>query len=258
MNSATIAVFAVLLSGGAAQDQQVSCAPTDYTPDSIDLRTAPSPSATSFQSIPSSQITSLIRLDAAATPKQDWLKVGPGGADGGWVSARDVVCRVPSPTAEQIIAKEAGELIQLLKSEDMTGLAQSVHPVKGLRFSPYAKIDPESDVVLSAEQLVKAPHDPEKRKWGGDAGSGKPLRMTFAAYYKKFVYDRNFAAAEHIMYNHPDEGTNRAWEHYPNAIVADYSLPQPGTSRGEHLRLVFEEHKGRWYLSGIIHDGWTI
>jgi len=256
MRSIAIVVLAFISSGPAPHNRS-SCSATDYAPQSIKVRSAPATEANSLQLIPKEETSSLIRLDVFSSPGGDWLKVRDGQNEG-WVSARDVVCRVSSQEAQTIIAKQAAEVLQALKTANMVELAQSVHPVKGLRFSPYAAVDAKTDVVLTAAQLKGALQDPAKRVWGADDGSGASLRLTFTRYYHKFVYDRDFAQAPQITYNSGDEGMNKAWERYPNAVVVDYRLPETGNLAQEHLRLAFEQHQGKWYLSGIIHDGWTI
>lgn len=257
MRSFVIVVVGLTLSGAAAAHDRSGCSPTDYAPELIRVRSVPSTKGNSLQLVPRQRTSSLIRVDAITSHGADWLKVRDGLLQG-WVSARDVTCRVPPQEAQEIIAKQAAEVMQALKSANMPELARSVHPLKGLRFSPYSPVDAKMDVVLTAAQLSGALQERATRVWGGDDGSGAPIRLTFARYYHKFVYDRDFAQAPEVTYNREDKGTNEAWELYPNAIVVDYLLPEsPGTPQ-EHLRLVFEQHEGKWYLSGIIHDGWTI
>jgi hypothetical protein len=256
MRSLVIAILGFMLSSGAVAPERNGCSATDYAHELIALRGEPSATANPLQSIPRKEAASLVRVDAFGSHGGDWLKVRGGKYDG-WVSAKYVVCRIPSQEAQDFIAKQANDVMQALKTQNMTALAQSVHPVKGLRFSPYASKD-STDVVLTAAQLVGAMQNPAKRVWGADDGSGDPIRLSFARYYHKFVYDRDFAQAQKITYNSEDEQTNRARDQYPNAIVVDYGLPETGTTARERLRLVFEQHQSKWYLSGIIHDGWTI
>jgi hypothetical protein len=257
MRSLVIVALGFTLSRGATAPDRGGCSATDYAPESITLRSAPSAKGNSLQSIPRERTSSLVRVDAFGSHNGDWLKLRSGRHEG-WVSARDVVCRVPPQEAQDIIAKQAADVLQALKTADMLDLARYIHPVKGLRFSPYAAVGARTDVVLRASQLNGAFQDPAKRVWGADDGSGAPIRLTFARYYHKFVYDRDFAKAPKVTYNSGDEGTKQAWEQYPNAIVVDYRLPETVNTPREHLRLVFEQHEGKWYLSGIIHDGWTI
>jgi hypothetical protein len=257
MRSLVIVALGCALSTNAASPARSGCFATDYASASIALRASPDADGDSHQSIPKGKLASLVRVDAFGSPKGDWLQVR-GGPYEGWLSAKYVVCRVSPEEAKDVIAQQAGDALQALKAADMAKLAQVVHPTKGLRFSPYASVDTKTDVILTASQLKDAMQDSAKRVWGADDGSGAPIRLTFARYFHKFVYDRDFSRASHVSYNRADEGTKRAWENYPNGIVVEYSLPETGSTPREHLLLAFEQHQGKWYLSGIIHDGWTI
>ena len=257
MRSKLAVVVGLMLTISAAAADRSGCWANDYAGESINVRSAPSTTANILQSIPKEKTPSLVRVDASGSHSGDWLKVR-GSQFEGWVSAREVVCRFSSQEAQEIIAKQADEVILALKDANMQELARSVHPVKGLRLSPYSVVDTKTDVVLTASQVQGALQDPVKRVWGGNAGSGAPIRLTFVRYYHKFVYDRQFAHAPQISYNRANKGTEQAWQDYPNAIVVDYRLPETSNVPQEDLRLAFEQHEGKWYLSGIIHDGWTI
>jgi len=256
MRSLVIVVLGITLSSGAAAPDPTGCSATDLADELITLRSEPSTKGTPLQYIPRREASSLVRMDAIGSRAGDWLKVHASQHDG-WVSAKYVVCRIPSQQAQDLIAAQAADVMQALMKANMSALAQFVHPVKGLRFSPYASKD-TTDVVMTASQLADALRNPAKRVWGTDDGSGDPIRLSFAGYYHKFVYDRDFAQAPKITYNSEEKPINRAGDQYPNAIVVDYGLPETGTKPGEHLRLVFEQHQSKWYLSGIIHAGWTI
>jgi len=133
--------------------------------------------------------------------------------------------------------------------------------VKGVRFSPYAWIDRKADIVLSAAGAAQAMTDPARRVWGRYDGSGDPIRLTFAGYFKKFIYDRDFAAAPQISYNVSQAtGNTRSnlWEEYPNAAFVEYYFPESGTTHWASLRLVFQENQGKYRLVEIVHDEWTI
>jgi len=256
MRSLVIVVLGITISSGAAAPDRSGCSATDYANELIALRNEPSAKGNPVRSIPRTEAASLVRVDAFGSRSGDWLKVRDGQHDG-WVSAKYVVCRIPSQQAQDIIATQAADVMRALMNADMPALAQFVHPVKGLQFSPYASKD-AADVVMMASQLVGALQNPAKRVWGADDGSGDPIRLSFARYYHKFVYDRDFAQAQKITYNSEEQQSSRARDQYPNAIVVDYGLPETGTSPQEHLRLVFEQHQSKWYLSGIVHAGWTI
>jgi hypothetical protein len=166
--------------------------------------------------------------------------------------------------ARNVIAAEASRIVQALKSRDMNRLSKLVHPVKGVRFSPYADVDAKGDVRLTAAMIRKAFGDTRIRLWGSYDGSANPIRLSFAGYYKRFVYDRDFARASEISYNNKQHGGNsldNSREKYPDAIIVEYYGSGPAGQKDlgfRILRLVFEPYRESWYLIHIIHDEWTI
>ncbi len=156
--------------------------------------------------------------------------------------------------------------MELLKKQDLRELSQLVHPVKGVRFSPYAFLSPQTNVSFSVETLPAALSDTRRRTWGTYDGSGAPIRLTFAEYYKRFIYDRDFAAASHISYNEEPTAKgnthDNSFDEYPNAIIVEYHMrgvrPEQQGTDWASLRLIFEQHRGAWYLVYVVHDAWTI
>jgi len=87
----------------------------------------------------------------------------------------------------------------------MKELSKLVHPVNGVRFSPYAFVDKKSDVRFTPAMLRVAIADRGVRVWGTTDGSGKPIRLSFANYFKRFVYDRDFANTSGVLHNGEQE-----------------------------------------------------
>lgn len=167
--------------------------------------------------------------------------------------------------SDNSIASKAGEAVAALKNKDMKKLSALVHPVKGVRLSPYAFVDMKNDRVLTASQVENALNDSAKYTWGSFDGSGEPIEMTFAEYLDRFIYDKDYAGTDRIGYNQffgKGNTKNNAFEVYTNAGIVEYHIPgvdpQFGGVDWGSLRLVFEESGGTWYLVGIIHDMWTI
>lgn len=168
--------------------------------------------------------------------------------------------------AERIIAKRANEAFAAIKSGDMKRLAALVHPDLGVRFSPYGHIRPgaDGDVVLTRDQLSAAMSDQTVRLWGYFDGSGEPINLTFADYFKRFVGDRDWTAAPQVAYNNIIGQGNtliNIRDVYPHAIYVEAHYPgteKYGGMDWSSLRLVFEAKGNTWYLVGIVHDQWTI
>lgn len=171
------------------------------------------------------------------------------------------VGQVSPAEAEQIIAPTAKQAIEALKNRDMVQLASMAHPEKGVLFSPYGFMG-EDKVILKAEQLSGALTDPTVRHWGSFDGTGDPIDLTFAAYFERFVYSHDFAAAPQISYNQPIKEIYHAEEFEPSSIMVEYHFPGFDPKYEgldwQSLRLVFEQQGQTWYLVGILHSQWTI
>ena len=125
-----------------------------------------------------------------------------------------------SEQARNSIASEASRAVQAVKSRDMKELSKLVHPVNGVRFSPHGFLDKKSDIRFTPAMLRVALADHGVRVWGTSDGSGKPIRLSFANYFKRFVYDRDFANAEARSNTH-----DNSREEYPDAIIVEFYIP---------------------------------
>jgi len=190
------------------------------------------------------------------TPQEDKSDQKEPQANGGVLDEK---------AAEEAVWKTSAGVIEALKNKDMKTLSGYVHPDKGVRFSPYAYVEKEKDVVLTAKQIEKAMESSEVYLWGNYDGSGEPIELKFSDYYDRFVYDSDFESADYIGFNKTFKSgntINNAREVYPEAIIVEYHIPYIDPKYEgmdwRSLRLVFEEKNGVWYLTGIIHDEWTI
>ncbi len=157
------------------------------------------------------------------------------------------------------------EVMKLIQQGDMAGLSKHVHPSKGLRFSPYFYIDVQKDQVFTGQQVAGLMENSQSYSWGSYDGSGEPINMDFAGYYKEFVYDQDFLQASIIGNNYPlGEGnvTDNVSLAYPEGKFIEYHFPSFDPKfegmDWESLRLIFEEMDNHWYLVGISHGQWTI
>jgi hypothetical protein len=167
-----------------------------------------------------------------------------------------------SPTeAKKIIALRANETIHCLKKKDFKTFSKLVHPLKGVRFTPYVGVNLKVDIVLSAKQLENISENKTDYFWGSEAASANPITCTFNDYFKKFVYDRNFAKAPKVIFNGDIQRgpyKNNINEIYPDGITVEYYFPgiDPGYE-GEiwpALTIVFEKaDDSKWYVVGIVH-----
>lgn len=168
-------------------------------------------------------------------------------------------------SASTNLLSTAVNVVELIKSRDMTGLSQYVHPAQGLRFTPYFYIDTQADQVFTAQEVAGLLQNNQVLHWGNYDGSGDPIDLKFSNYYDLFVYDQDFANAE-IIGNNVAIGkgntTDNIAQAYPNGSFIEFHFPQIDPQyQGmdwKSLRLVFEDLNGTWYLVGVVHGQWTI
>jgi len=163
------------------------------------------------------------------------------------------------------INETAREAINALKDKDMEKISKLVHPEKGVRFSPYAFVDVKNDLVFSAADVKDLFSDTTIYTWGSYDGTGDPIELTFEGYYKKFIYDADFANAEQVGYNEilgKGNTIENSAEVYKDSVVVEYHFsgidPKYEGMDWRSLRIVFEKFEDAWYIVGIIHDQWTI
>jgi hypothetical protein len=174
--------------------------------------------------------------------------------------------KLTPPEAKRVIAVRARQVISALKAKDMARLSTFVHPRKGVRFSPYAYVTPEEDLILKRMQFAGRWTSKRRYKWGSYDGSDDPIRLTFRAYYRRFIFDHDYSRAKRIGYNDQFMGhgntLNNITDIYPQGIVVEYHFPgfdpQYGGLDWASLWLVFEREGKEWYLVGVVHDEWTI
>ncbi len=171
----------------------------------------------------------------------------------------------PSPGPGSSLLLTALQAVELLRDQDMNGLAAYVDPVKGVRFSPYGYVNLQSDLFFSAQAVASLPASSQVYTWGAFDGTGDPIDYNFNDYYGRFIYDQDFASP-HLIGNNTIIGTGNTLinlnQVYPNGSFVEFHFtgfdPQYAGMDWRSLRLVFEQTNGIWYLVGIVHDEWTI
>ena len=193
-----------------------------------------------------------------------WVPVEHSSASG-WANSR-FLARQVGWVGDQVAAR-AAETVIALKDGDMGVLSGLVHPVKGLRFSPYATVQTGAggDLIFTASQVKGLMADTTVFHWGVYDGSGNPIDLTFRQYYAEFVYGADFARPDVVGFDQvvgQGNSIDNIATTYPNGVMVEYHFegfdPQYAGMDWQSLRLVFEEQGGTWYLVGIVHDQWTI
>jgi hypothetical protein len=156
-------------------------------------------------------------------------------------------------------------VVAAIQAKDGPRLAEFVHAGTGVRLSPHAYVDLESDRVLSRAEVRGLWQDAGVYLWGHQDGTGEPIMLTPADYFGRYVMDRDFTRATSITVD--DYGTrgttnSNAKDVYPNATSVEYYV-EPAPGQGDPafdwraLRLMFEQVDGSWMLVAVIHDEWT-
>lgn len=172
---------------------------------------------------------------------------------------------IKSEVAKEVIEDTAYELINAIKNKDADVIANYVHPVKGVRFTPYTTVSMEKDIIFNKEDMLNFFKDETLYVWGYYDGIGDEIELSPSQYYEKFIYSEDFMQTDEIGYNEVLSSGNtleNQFKVYENSIVVEYYIPEINPEfeglDWQSLRLVFEEYEGNWKLVGIIHNQWTI
>ena len=210
---------------------------------------------------------------ARGKPSVAWWKGTPVNPYTLFVPSGSSVKPLPSPpvkpaasASQRAIENRAAAAIAALKAHDMMALSNIAHPQKGIRFTPYTRVDAKVDRLFTKRQVRDLWTNKALFVWGSHDGTGSPIRLTFPEYYKAFVYDYDFSGAPRIAYDAEPMGTgnsvNNIRQAYAGAIVVEYHVPGLDPKYGgmdwRSLWLVFEKSGAEWLLTGVVHGSWTI
>jgi hypothetical protein len=165
--------------------------------------------------------------------------------------------------AEQAVRQGARQVLEALQRTDGPELAALVHPRKGVRFSPYAFVRTDGDLVFMPEQLRAMASDQTVYRWGYGDGNGQPIEATLGEYIRGLAR-ADYLSAPQVAYEQViQQGNtrNNIREAYPAGVFVEFHKPGAGEQADftwSSLRLVFEQENGTWYLVGIVQDRWTI
>lgn len=172
---------------------------------------------------------------------------------------------VNAPNQDSIILETTKQVLTAIKNNDFAKLVTYIHPVSGVRFSPYAYIDTTIDINLKRENFLDVVSKKDVLIWGNYDGSGDTIRLTVDHYFKKFVYDHDFLNAEKTSLNKitgRGNSTNNLEDVYAGCAYTEsyfsgFDKKFDGMDWAS-LRLVYKKYDNRYFLVGIVHDQWTI
>ena len=159
----------------------------------------------------------------------------------------------------------AFEILGYIKTEDYEALSEVVHPEYGVVFSPYATISLNSNKCFTAKEVAGFLKDDNNYVWGKYDGSDDPIELTPSAYFKEFVFDKDFTQTPEIGIDTiimSGNSLENFAEVFPDARFVEFHFPasdtQPDTLDWTSLRLGFEEYDGQLMLTVIVHSEWTV
>jgi hypothetical protein len=165
--------------------------------------------------------------------------------------------------AQKAVATTAQNIVNAIATHDYKTLSGYVSAQKGLHFTPYTHIA-ASDLLLTTQQIANAAQDSKTYHWGEQDGSGEPIELTIPAYFKRYVYNYDYAKKGKISYNQPigkGNSINNHREKYPKGIVVEYHIaqndPQYNGMDWGSLYLIFDHNGNNWELVRIVHGQWT-
>ena len=152
-----------------------------------------------------------------------------------------------------------------IKDGDYAALARHVHPDYGVVFSPHATVTLTTNRRFTANQVALFAADTAVYVWGVNNG-GEPIEMTPASYFAEFVFPRDYLNASVIGVDRIVRSGNaleNITDEFPGIRFVDFHIPGDDKPPLEgldwsSLRLGFEEHEGRLWLTVIIHSRWTV
>jgi hypothetical protein len=168
---------------------------------------------------------------------------------------------------DSILLKATQTILTLLKNKNYLAFANYIHPVEGIRFSPYGFVDTVHDIKLPKQKFINQLREQGQDMivWGEFDGTGDPIKMTLNNYMQRFVYDVDFVKPEKRSVNEFIGGgnsLNNLEAVYTNCDFTESHFSgfdkKYGGMDWRSLRLVFKVRDRKFLLVGIVHDEWTI
>ncbi len=172
----------------------------------------------------------------------------------------------PSVPNDSILIVLTKKVLTAIKNKNYIQLDEIIHPVIGIRLSPYGYIDTSKAIQLTREKFLSLVNNKkQKLNWGSYDGSGETILLTLEGYFKEFVYDVDFVNPEKLATNKMiglGNSLNNLESIYPGLPFTEshfsgFDKKYEGMD-WRSIRLVFKKEGDNYYLVAIIHDQWTI
>ncbi len=180
-------------------------------------------------------------------------------------SSDNILLNSPTVNKDSLILVLTNQILASIKVKDFKKFSEFIHPIFGVRFSPYTFIDTSTNVKLTTVTFMEQINKQTKLVWGSFDGSGEIIQLTIEEYFNRFVYNADFINAEKKSINKMigSGNTINNLESIYNGCDYTESYFSGFDKQFEGmdwccLRLVFKKYNDKYYLVGIVHDQWTI
>lgn len=169
-----------------------------------------------------------------------------------------------SDMSQQTLRQQALRIQRALANNDFARITNDIHPTRGVRFSMYAYVRPETDKVFSREQFAQYLQQAKIRfTWGDLDGTGDSLVIPLPEYLDTWVDGDKYNNASISIneFKHSGNMINNVKDIYPKSDVVDFYYKGTDEYDGmdwRGMRLVFDDYQGKRYLVAIINDQWTV
>ena len=162
------------------------------------------------------------------------------------------------------LTEQALYIQSALANKEYASIIKEIHPTRGVRFSMYAYVKPNSDKVFSRAQFAQYLEQSNIRfTWGDLDGTGELLIVPLPTYLTTWIDGKKFNTARITVNEFESRGNmiNNVKDIYPKADIVDFYYRSTGEYsdidwRG--MRLVFDTYEGKRYLVAIVNDRWTV
>lgn len=155
---------------------------------------------------------------------------------------------------EDLFIEKTNILLKTLKFQNFRVLQDMIHPILGVKLSPYSYIL-EQDKIIHAHELLTYYNNDVIYNWGYK-GNMEIINLTFPDYYDTYIYNQDFANYDNLYFNKlsiPLQTLDNTRKFYQNSIIMEVQINYQENNNYDILRLIFETYKNKWYLIGIVN-----
>ena len=171
---------------------------------------------------------------------------------------------ISTDISQQTLKQQALRIQRALANKDFARITDDIHPTRGVRFSMYAYVRPESDKVFNRAQYAQYLEQSNIRfTWGEKDGTGDLFITPLPTYLDTWVDGKKFNDVDISVNKTTNNGNsiNNLKDIYQNSDIVEFYYKGTAEYAGMDwrvLRLVFDEYQGKRYLVAVINNQWTV